>query len=428
MKGREVCEASARQQSAALAVVEQEMRRSHARGVGSERAKATKMTNRAFSNELQLLLACCRWPPEPEAVRAAADTGVDWIIFLDLLRRHGVVALASHAIWKANVETSAAHVSVFRKSVELQVQHSLNMARETARLAQSFAEAGITCRFFKGPTLARLAYSDFGLKRSADIDVLIAPAALERACDRLRGAGFIPAMIRNLDPASFDRYLRLAKEVAFVDSQGIVVELHLRISDNKEMLQTMNADSEPQHVSIGSVSVPTFNDRLLYPYLCYHGAVHGWSRLKWLVDLNAFLEGRDVAMLHESAVAQGVESASLVALSLCQSLLGRDLAVTPQLSLLQRVQRRISLAAIQHPLGGSEVTSVPMATALRICGATIGGNFSSAKASLIGAWSQPQLRARYADGHGWRFHLFRIPIFLWALPRRLRAVSVDRST
>lgn len=383
------------------------------------------MNDRAFSTEMQLLLASCQWPPVPEVVQTAAGADLDWTAFFGLLDRHGVVALAGQALWKAGVAIPTGQDAILRKSVGQQVQHSLRMAREAARLAQAFAETGISCRFFKGPTLAQLAYSDFGLKRSADIDVLIPPAGLQQALDLLDKAGYVAAMARELDRPSFARYLRLAKEVAFVDSRGTVLEVHLRVSENNEMLRHIGVDCEPQFVAIGSVSVPTFSDRILYPYLCYHGAVHGWSRLKWLVDLNAFLEGRDVEALHRDAVEQGVESASLVALSLCQTLLRRDVSVVGKLTVLERLQRRISLGAIRHPLGGSDVTSIPLAIALRICGATIGGSFSSARASLQAMWSQPQMRARYTDDEAWLFHASRIPRFIWSLPRRLWAIPAE---
>jgi hypothetical protein len=387
-----------------------------------------KMTDNRFSAEHKLMTACCRWPPTPEAILAAAGANIDWTVFINLLHRHGVVALAGNALWKANVTIAGEHDPVFRASVRQQVRHALDMASETARLAQAFARARIACRFFKGPTLAQLAYADFGLKRSADIDVLIPPAEIQRVCDLLDTAGFVAAIARDLDPDSFARYLCLAKEVAFIDQHGTVIEIHLQISENKRMLRNIGIDTELQDIMIGSVSVPTFSDRLLYPYLCYHGAVHGWSRLKWLADLNAFLADRDVASLHESAIEQGVEGASLVALSLCQTLLGRDLVLPSKLSALRLFQRRISLAAIRHPVGGSDVTSIPMTVALRMSSATIGGNFRSAMGSFAAVWIQPNIRAKYADRSAWMFHALRLPRFVLNLLGRFSAKSVQQNS
>lgn len=43
--------------------------------------------------------------------------------------------------------------------------------------------------------------------------------------------------------------------------------------------------------------VRTLEPDILFAYLCAHGALHGWSRLKWLADVNALIAGDDPARL-----------------------------------------------------------------------------------------------------------------------------------
>jgi hypothetical protein len=383
-----------------------------------------EVASKKFSTEHNLLLACCHWPVAPVVMRAAAALDIDWDIFIGLLDRHGVVALAGNALWKSGIELPDEHRRTLQVSVETQVRRSLHMTRETARWAQTFADAGIACRFFKGPTLAKLAYADFGLKRSVDIDVLVPRAHASQARDMLKRAGFDILKPHGLDAESFDRYFRWAKEIVFARADDTILELHVRLSQNERLMRQMTTDSECQNVSIASVAVPTFSDRLLYPYLCYHGAHHGWSRLKWLADLNAFLETRDIAALHQQAIDQGLANESAVALSLCRDLLGRKYPASPKLSLVARIQYRTSLAAIGNRHGGGDISPFSsVGLALMLTSATVGSSLRSAFGSVAALWIQPHIRAHYADEDAWIFHLLRIPRFFLALPKKLRAVQ-----
>jgi hypothetical protein len=61
----------------------------------------------------------------------------------------------------------------------------------------------------------------------------------------------------------------------------------------------------------------------LFTYLCVHGAVHGWCRLKWLADIQALLAGKTdevIERYHRAAIAQGAERAVGQALLLCADL------------------------------------------------------------------------------------------------------------
>ena len=379
------------------------------------------MTKNTFSPELKLVLACCRWPPAPDVVRETAAAVTDWGQFRDLLGRHGVVALAGNALSQAGVVLPCKDRNSLQTAIDTQVRKALHITRVTSQLAQLISNANIACRFIKGPTLARLAFNDFGLKRSADIDVLVSLTDALMVRDLLLSAGFMHTHSYEMDATTFTRYLRWGKEIPFTNHEGTIVELHVRLAQNQYMMRDLHSEGDSQDVLIGTVAVPTFSDELIYPYLCYHGAVHGWSRLKWLADLNGFLEGRDVARLHSCAVTQGVADASIVALSLCRDLLGREKVVSKRFTVVGRLQRSVAVAAIGNSTGGSEINSFSrIGLALIISGATIGGRWSGAVGGLAAVWNQPHTRASYGDKSAWIFHLLRGPRFLLSLPTKLR--------
>ena len=74
----------------------------------------------------------------------------------------------------------------------------------------------------------------------------------------------------------------------------------------------------------GARSIATLADPEHYAYLCTHGALHGWARLKWLADVDALIAVSDLGAtaLHERASALGAGRASAVALALREACFG----------------------------------------------------------------------------------------------------------
>ena len=78
----------------------------------------------------------------------------------------------------------------------------------------------------------------------------------------------------------------------------------------------------------GTVGLRTLGEEDLFSYLCMHGALHCWSRLKWLADINALLTTapeRGVERLVGAAEARGTGRAAAQALLLCRRLLATPL-------------------------------------------------------------------------------------------------------
>jgi hypothetical protein len=74
----------------------------------------------------------------------------------------------------------------------------------------------------------------------------------------------------------------------------------------------------------GSEGLRTLGEEDLFAYLCMHGALHWWYRLKWLADINALLaraSADDVARLVRAAEVRGAGRAAAQALLLCRRFL-----------------------------------------------------------------------------------------------------------
>ena len=90
-----------------------------------------------------------------------------------------------------------------------------------------------------------------------------------------------------------------------------------------------------------------------------HGALHSWSRLKWLADLNALIAPRnaaEIARLYRHAESKAAGLCAAQALVLCATILGRPLP--PDLSAQLRDSRRVrylvgvALTAMAAPVEG----------------------------------------------------------------------------
>lgn len=285
----------------------------------------------SLSREFLLAVACSVWPPSDrrtEAIRAAAASPLDWDHFLQVVRRHRIVGLVHDGLTRS----SSAVPSDIRREIgglaTTLVRQNLELAAEAVRLQHLFAEKDLPVMFFKGVSLAILAYGNLGLRHSRDIDILVAPEILAPASVLLERAGYR----QHQPPPEFSTsqlqmWTYRCKEVRYIhDAKQIEVELHFRLFDNPRLMVGIPATNLSRTVPItDGISLRTFGDDDLFAYLCTHGAVDRWFRLKWLADIGALLvlqqEG-GVERLYRAAEARGAGQSSAQAILLCHRLLG----------------------------------------------------------------------------------------------------------
>jgi len=284
--------------------------------------------------EFELLCACCGWPLSPprlDDIRAKAAGTADWELFLGLVRRHRVAGLVHNALRQAATTPPLPIAEALTARARRIARQNLTEIGESALLRRALEGAGIPVRFLKGGTLAQLAYGTPALKESVDIDLLIPADRAEEALQVLQSEGYslqFPA--ERLRDAQRRAVIRYGKEFGLVrPDRRVRVELHWHLADNPFLLRDVDIASPAQEVTVApGCKLPTLAEEDLFAYLCVHGAVHGWSRLKWLADLNAFLSARtadDVERLHRHAASKGAGRCAGQALLLCRDLLAMEL-------------------------------------------------------------------------------------------------------
>ena len=169
------------------------------------------------------------------------------------------------------------------------------MAEEALRLQRLFNEADIPVLFVKGASLAMLAFGTLGLSSGQDIDLLVPLEALPKASAMLMDGGL--SALRS-SPRDSDAQLRLLlplrRDFGFIhQATGMQLEVHWRLFLNPYAMaeDTLMAKSRVVPLA-GTRGLRTLGEEDLFAYLCMHGALHWWHRLKWLADINALLGAR----------------------------------------------------------------------------------------------------------------------------------------
>jgi hypothetical protein len=292
------------------------------------------MTPPASSLEFQLAAACAMWPPSDrrtETIRAAAAGPLDWPCFLRVARRHRVLGLVHDGLTRATPEVPPAIAREISALAAEQVHQNLARAAEALRLQRLFNESGLPVLFVKGASLAVLAFGNLALRGGQDIDLLVPRETLTAATAMVERAGY-----RRFDPPPgiSDAQLRLLipirKDFGFAhQSTGLPIELHWRLFLNPHALTEASIMAASRVVPLtAAAGLRTMGEEDLFAYLCMHGALHWWNRLKWLADLNAllaFTAEESVERLVRAAEARGAGRASVQALLLCRRLLGMPL-------------------------------------------------------------------------------------------------------
>ncbi len=384
---------------------------------------------RKTTAELDLVIACCRWPrsaARDEAIREAAAQVTDWERFERVVARHRVLPLARDGLSCAAIALPPMIDERLSSRAARHAIDSLAMARESFRLQRAFRAAGLAALIIKGSSVGQLAYGDVGMKESWDIDLLTTPEDTSQAHSLLQEHGYGLEEPSGLTAAQFARFRRYAIEAVYRNSKtGLVVELHWRATQNRRLLPEIDARSASQSVVFAGQRLLTLGDDTLFAYLCVHGTRHGWVRLKWLADVNALIADctpREIERRYRSAVEGGAGRAPAVTLLLCKRLLGAripsDLMSELEGDRFTRILEATAIALIRgrwEPAGGSGLP--PLRWVVSKFLVAPGAPYLREEVRTL--WDRPIDRARFgAPMYGLAFHLLRIPLMLGQLLRR----------
>lgn len=285
------------------------------------------------SAEFALVLACVRWPLDPlqgELIHELAQQPLHWPHLLRIVEHHQVTPLVARNLEPCAGSVPPEIMARLRAEAAANARTCFRNASELAAIAQLFRAHELEFRIFKGAPLAIAAFGDVTLRAAGDIDLLVRVDDLPAADSLLRGLGYLRLETEaQTTPRRMRSYLAHQKDFSYQQPEtGSMIDLHWRLFRNPRYPTNGGLEEVGMAwVRMGPEQLPTFSAQCLFLYLCVHGALDGWLRLKWLADVGALLRAasdEDLDSLAEAARARSVATEFGAAVHLCREYLGFD--------------------------------------------------------------------------------------------------------
>ncbi|MDD9266534.1 nucleotidyltransferase family protein [Paenibacillus sp. GCM10023248] len=245
-----------------------------------------------FSKELNLLLSVIR--NEHEKINE-----VEWDTFLQLARHHRVYPILYTRL--RNFEHGQIPLEVMNELKKEYKRNTLDMLRLSAIMEGLFkmlSSSSIRAIVLKGPVLAADLYGDISLRTSRDLDVLIPIQDVEQVEELLEAHGYVK---KEEYKTILNDWKWRHHHATFTHNElGVTLEIHWRLGPGPGKEPNFDDLWERKRIStITSNPVYYLGREDLFLFLAAHGARHGWSRLRWLADMDRIiLQELDFALLY----------------------------------------------------------------------------------------------------------------------------------
>lgn len=316
-------------------------------------------------DDFALLAALVAPRPDDRDHRPLPDDP-DWQRMLALAERHRVVPALADTVRSRGIAVPEPFGAALRAGETRAVFDEMAQMATLGDIVLALESEGIAVIVLKGVPLSLAIHGRLGMRMSRDIDLLVAPQDVPHACSRLAAMGFAPRQPLDPAPDSLRRLMRRRKDVELLsDARRQIVELHWRLFDNRRLMPLPSDGPADRFTLPTGTACSILPTRANVAYLAIHGAQHGWSRLKWLCDLAAFVTpmGPDgIAALYEGMPVREGRRALAQALVLAHRLFGcplpaavaRDHARDWRIRALVRTAFQVMTAA-----GADELETIP---------------------------------------------------------------------
>jgi hypothetical protein len=210
----------------------------------------------------------------------------DWDLFLELTRHHRVYPYIYNEVKKIDRNWIPSYViRELRQEYQQNTFHMLRLSGEIEQVSKLLTDNEIHVLLLKGPALAADLYGDVSKRTCNDLDVLISINDLEKTHE----------LLIELDYVKDDYFSTVLNDwrwrhhhvTYFHPHKKIKLEIHWRLNPGPSHEPTFHELWERKRLStLTSSPVYMLGYEDLFIFLVSHGARHGWSRLRWLLDLD----------------------------------------------------------------------------------------------------------------------------------------------
>jgi len=214
---------------------------------------------------------------------------IDWDLFLKLAIHHRVYPLIYPIISKLNSQQLPEYI--VRKLLNLYKRNTYQMlylCSEMELINNICLENQIRVLFLKGPILANELYGDLSHRTSVDLDILVSLSDLEKMEKLVIRSGYVKDDY--IETVLNDWKWRHHHITFYHPEKGVKLEVHWRLNPGPGVEPTFNELWERRKPS-SLTTKPVFllGNEDLFLFLVTHGCRHGWSRLRWLIDIHRLI-------------------------------------------------------------------------------------------------------------------------------------------
>lgn len=228
---------------------------------------------------------------ELNAIEIGFFENLDCKKFVELAFHHRIFPVISQKVKKIypNKLLTKFVVDHLNSSYKNNIFNMLHLSAEMEQVSMLFKENQIKTLFLKGPVLAAELYGDISLRTSGDLDLMIPISDLDKAEKLLLDAGYVK-----------DDYIETIlndwkwrhHHITFIHPQkNIKLEIHWRLNPGPSKEPSFEELWDRKQLSkLTSNPVYFLGREDLFLFLVSHGARHGWSRLRWLLDIHQLVK------------------------------------------------------------------------------------------------------------------------------------------
>lgn len=224
----------------------------------------------------------------PEANVAALERVDDWNAVARQAARNRVVSLLLRGLRRSGTAIPEAEAALGPLRAAANARGLAQLAGMRAAV-DCLDEQGIPSLVLKGLPLGARLFGSPLAKECHDIDLLVPPSHTGEAVEALLSNGW-ERRAPSFEPTpARDRFFEKYVCNRVLSGPGGTLELHHRLTSNPFVLPASFAELDAGAVAVeaGNSSFRVLGDTDLFLYLCVHGEMHRWSRLKWLCDTAA---------------------------------------------------------------------------------------------------------------------------------------------
>lgn len=210
---------------------------------------------------------------------------IDWSLFLELARHHRVYPILYERISHRNDNIFPPFVmSSLKQQYQKNTIHMLYLAGMMELLSQSFLEKSINVLFLKGPSLSYNLYGDISFRTSSDLDLLVPLEELDKVEALVKHLGYVKD--EYINGVLSDWKWRHHHFTYIHPIKKVKIEVHWRLNPGPGREPSfLDLWNRKEKCVLTKTPVYTLGKEDLFFFLVTHGSRHGWSRLRWLMDI-----------------------------------------------------------------------------------------------------------------------------------------------